>query len=103
VAAPCATLEQKWEREDNRKERVRKTEMEWLFVLAIEIFVCMFGWHEINGIAAVFGIGIIMVQLNENLLFQNSENNYYFAIPRGRWNSCCSYQLSVTIQNKQSK
>jgi hypothetical protein len=63
----------------------------------------MFGWHENSGIAAVFRIEIATVQPNANLLFRNSENNYYSAIPRGRWNSRCSSQLSITIPNKQSK
>jgi hypothetical protein len=57
----------------------------------------MFGWNENSGIE------ITTVQPNANLLFQNSENNYCSAIPKGRWNSCCSSQLSITILNKQSK
>jgi hypothetical protein len=44
--------------------------------------VGVFGRHENNGIIFVFGIEIITVQSNTNLLFQNSKNNYYFTIPK---------------------
>jgi hypothetical protein len=41
----------------------------------------MFGWVKNNRIITVFGIEIIFVHSNVNLLFQNSKNNYYSAIP----------------------
>jgi hypothetical protein len=40
-----------------------------------------FGWHENSGIDIIFRIKIITVQLNVNLLFRNSENSCYSAIP----------------------
>jgi hypothetical protein len=48
-------------------------------------------------------IGIVTVQPNTNLLFRNSKNSCYSAIPMERWNSCLSSQLSIIIPNKQSK
>jgi hypothetical protein len=50
----------------------------------------MFGWHKNIGITVVFGIEIVMVQINVNLLFRNSENSCCSAISRRRWNNCCS-------------
>jgi hypothetical protein len=46
----------------------------------------IFGWHKNSGMIAVFGIEIIMMQLNSYLLFRNSENNCYFVIPREKKN-----------------
>jgi hypothetical protein len=43
----------------------------------------MFVWHENSRIAVVLRIEIVTVQPNVNMLFRNSENNYYSAIPRG--------------------
>jgi lipoprotein signal peptidase len=37
----------------------------------------MFGWARNSRIAVVFGIGIVIMHPNANLLFQNSENSCY--------------------------
>jgi hypothetical protein len=62
----------------------------------------MFGWVGNSRITIVLGIGITIMYPNANLLFQNSENSCYSAIPWGSWNSGCSSQLFITISNKRS-
>jgi hypothetical protein len=79
----------------------------WIVEILFELFIensngelrGMFGWHENRRIVVVLRIGIITVQPNANLLFRNSENSCCSAIPRGRWNNCCSSQLFITIPN----
>jgi hypothetical protein len=63
-------------------------------------WVCLDGTRIV---VVVLRMRIVTVQSNANLLFQNSENNYCSAIKSGRWNNCCSSQLSIAIPNKQSK
>jgi hypothetical protein len=47
-----------------------------------EMNLYMFGWVRNSRIAVVLEIRIIVVHLNTNLIFRNSENNYYYAISR---------------------
>jgi hypothetical protein len=40
----------------------------------------MFGWVRNSRIAAIFGIRIVVVYPNTNLLFRNSDNNCYSVV-----------------------
>jgi hypothetical protein len=73
-------------REDNsflEKRRKKKIENN-RSNMRVTTFFSMFGWYENSGVAIVLIIGIITVQSNTNLLFQNSENKYYSIILRER-------------------